>query len=527
MSKEHKDNENKGLLCNFTHEKAGMQGLDREKINKIIHDTSVNTEFFKREQEHIAIVEEKARSMKNRISESLSKGPDFIREINEEIYKIIQEIESERHLSETWIHVDMDMFYASVEIRDNPELADKPVAVGGNSMIATANYIARRYGIRSAMPGFIGKKLCEELVFVKPNFSKYREEGEKIREIFRDFDPDFESMGLDEGNLRVTEYLINNEMNHDEGRQELARIIRQRIKDKTQLPASAGIACNRSLAKIATDMGKPNGQYFIPFDKEQIIEIMSKMNVRKIPGVGKVLEKTLNELGVVTCKDILQKKYELYIAFQAGSFKFLASAALGVGSCYHHETREEQKSISLSRTFASTNNIEEINKYIAEFSREISEQLDEKNAQIKTVSVSLKTYKFEPKSKSETLGRYIYKELDIYEIAIKLYNELAIKEKIRHVGVRVANIIYRRTGAIDDIIEKVSKDPTPKQSSIKCFSQQCPVCNKVFMYTEKRMEIHLKQCLEEQSQKFQPKVVKKQKNAPQPTITLDCFYKKK
>lgn len=113
-----------------------------------------------------------------------------------------------RILARTWIHMDMDMFYAAVEIRDNPKLATVPLAIGSDSMISTANYEARKYGVRSAMPGFIARKLCPQLVFVPCNFQKYREVSFVFKEIAEKYDPDFESMGLDECNMDVSQYCL-------------------------------------------------------------------------------------------------------------------------------------------------------------------------------------------------------------------------------------------------------------------------------------------------------------------------------
>jgi DNA polymerase kappa len=127
----------------------------------------------------------------------------------------------------------MDMFYAAVEIRDNPSLADKPVAVGGQMMISTANYIARKFGVRSAMPGFIAKKLCPNLIFVDHNFHKYKEASQIFKTILEEYDPDYESMGLDEANLDLTNYLIEHGLNHDEGRQQVVKEIRTRVNEAT------------------------------------------------------------------------------------------------------------------------------------------------------------------------------------------------------------------------------------------------------------------------------------------------------
>jgi DNA polymerase kappa len=135
------------------------------------------------------------------------------------VKQMLGEIERSRELDRTWAHIDMDMFFAAVEIRDNPSLADKPVAVGGDMMISTANYVARKFGVRSAMPGFIAKKLCPNLVFVDCNFKKYREVSNVFMGILKEYDPDYESMGCDEANMDLTNYLLEHGLNTDEGKQ--------------------------------------------------------------------------------------------------------------------------------------------------------------------------------------------------------------------------------------------------------------------------------------------------------------------
>ena len=127
----------------------------------------------------------------------------------------------------------MDMYYAAVEIRDRPELAKIPLAIGSDSMISTANYEARKYGVRSAMPGFIARKLCPNLMFIPCNFNKYRETSLVFKEIVEKYDPEFESMGLDECNLDVTEYCLQHEIDTDEKKQDLAKEIRTKIHEAT------------------------------------------------------------------------------------------------------------------------------------------------------------------------------------------------------------------------------------------------------------------------------------------------------
>jgi len=130
----------------------------------------------------------------------------------------IKMIKRERDLTRTWIHVDMDAFYAAVEMRDDPSLVDKPLAIGDKNMIMTTNYNARNYGIRSGVPGFIGKKLCPNLIFMRPDYTKYRKASDEICVILKEYDPDMEVVGLDEANMDVTNYLQKNDMDNEMGR---------------------------------------------------------------------------------------------------------------------------------------------------------------------------------------------------------------------------------------------------------------------------------------------------------------------
>lgn len=153
----------------------------------------------------------------------------------------------------------MDMFYAAVEIRDRPDLADKPVAIGSLQMVSTANYVARKFGVRSAMPGFIAQQLCPELIFIPCNNQKYRAVSAVMKSVVAEYDSNYISMGLDEVNIDVTEYLQSRQIDTDEGRQDLAQQIRTRINEATKLTCSAGIGPNRMIAKICSDLKKPNG----------------------------------------------------------------------------------------------------------------------------------------------------------------------------------------------------------------------------------------------------------------------------
>ena len=228
----------------------------------MIYEASKDSDYYKREQLRSEQATSRAKEMMKKITtyKTQNSGRLYDKAKKEaQLFLASLEHPDSRFLSRTWIHIDMDMYYAAVEIRDRPELAKIPLAIGSDSMISTANYEARKYGVRSAMPGFIARKLCPNLMFIPCNFNKYRETSLVFKEIVEKYDPEFESMGLDECNLDVTEYCLQHEIDTDEKKQDLAKEIRTKIHEATQLTCSAGIACNKMISKICTDMNKPDG----------------------------------------------------------------------------------------------------------------------------------------------------------------------------------------------------------------------------------------------------------------------------
>ena len=204
------------------------------------------------------------------------------------------------------IHIDMDAFYASVEQRDRPELRGKPVAVGygGNrGVVASANYEARKYGVRSAMPSITAKRLCPSLIFVASRFDVYREVSRQIRNIFFDYTDLVEPLSLDEAYLDVT---------HDKKELQsatlIAQDIRHRIFETTQLTASAGVSFNKFLAKIASDVNKPNGIKVIT--PKEALPFLDQLPIEKFHGIGKVTAKKMQTMGIFSGAD-LRKRSEI------------------------------------------------------------------------------------------------------------------------------------------------------------------------------------------------------------------------
>jgi DNA polymerase-4 len=247
------------------------------------------------------------------------------------------------------IHIDMDCFYAAVEMRDDPSLKTLPIAVGGNpekrGVVATANYEARKFGVRSALSSAKALQLCPQLVIVPPTFKKYKRESRKIREVFKKFTDLIEPLSLDEAFLDVSDCA---EFAGDPVK--IAFEIKRLIQQETQLTASAGVAPNKFVAKIASDLKKPDG--LVVVQQDEILDFMKPLAVNKIFGVGKVSAKKLNEKGIFTCGELQNKtKQELQENF--GRF-----GAQLYHLCRGEDNREvitehDRKSLSVENTFAT------------------------------------------------------------------------------------------------------------------------------------------------------------------------------
>ncbi|MBO1501465.1 MAG: DNA polymerase IV [Serratia proteamaculans] len=246
------------------------------------------------------------------------------------------------------IHVDMDCFFAAVEMRDDPSLRDIPLAIGGSAdrrgVISTANYPARRYGVHSAMSTAMALKLCPHLKLLPGRMAAYKEASQHIREIFARYTPLIEPLSLDEAYLDVTDCSQCN------GSATLiAEQIRQTISDELNLTASAGIAPIKFLAKIASELNKPNGQYVIT--PAQVPAFLQQLPLSKIPGVGKVTAKRLEDVGLITCADVQQ--YDLVLLLKRfGKFgRVLWERCQGI-DLREVSSERLRKSVGVERTLA-------------------------------------------------------------------------------------------------------------------------------------------------------------------------------
>ena len=245
------------------------------------------------------------------------------------------------------VHIDCDCFYAAVEMRDNPALADKPMAVGGaperRGVIATCNYEARAWGVRSAMASAQALKLCPELLIVKPRFEVYRAVSQDIHCIFRDYTELIEPLSLDEAFLDVSQC-----SQFAGSATRIAQDIRRRVSSSVHITVSAGVAPNKFLAKIASDWRKPDGLFVITPD--QVEDFVADLPVSKLHGVGKVTANKLSRLGVSNCRD-LRDWTKLRLLREFGSFgERLWNLARGIDE-REVQTDSRRQSLSVENTY--------------------------------------------------------------------------------------------------------------------------------------------------------------------------------
>ncbi|MEP7078255.1 MAG: DNA polymerase IV [Chthoniobacterales bacterium] len=282
------------------------------------------------------------------------------------------------------IHLDMDCFYAAIEVRDRPALRGKPVGVGGardrRGVLTTCNYEARAFGVRSAMPTFMALQRCPQLIVVPTRFDVYRRESGVIREILRRFTALVEPLSLDEAYLDVTA--------HPGAPAPLAQVIRDLIFRKTRLTASAGIGPNKLVAKIASDLRKPNGQFEVK--PGEVAEFMAPLPVRKIWGIGAVTERKMERLGISTCGE-LRRFSRAELQEQFGKFGHeLYDLCRGVDE-RQVEPHRERKSLSNEETFSiNLETLEQCEEKLEEIFTELAAELAQKAAARKVTGIFVK-----------------------------------------------------------------------------------------------------------------------------------------
>jgi len=339
------------------------------------------------------------------------------------------------------IHVDMDAFYASVEQRDNPELRGKPLAVGGEAargVVAAASYEARKFGVHSAMPSVTAARKCPDLIFVKPRFEVYRAVSQQIREIFAEYTPLIEPLSLDEAYLDVTENLHNMPI-----ATEIALEIRAKIKAATGLNASAGISYNKFLAKMASDLNKPNGQAVIT--PKNGPAFVAQLAVKKFHGVGPATAEKMHRLGIETGADLKAKSLPFLAEHFGKSGPYFYGIARGIDERQVRPDRV-RKSVGAEDTFIQDiDDLQLATNELKPLTEKVWSYCEAKGIRGKTVTVKIKYSDFTQATRSKTNALPFAHSSDVLDAAASLLATVyPFKRSVRLLGVTLSSLAGER-----------------------------------------------------------------------------------
>lgn len=348
------------------------------------------------------------------------------------------------------IHVDMDAFFAAVEQRDHPQYKGKPVIVGGDpfgrGVVSTCSYEARKFGVHSAMPAAQARRLCPQAVFLRPNFERYEEVSSAVMSILRQHTGLVEQVSLDEAYLDVTHHRLG-----IDDPVMIAKLIKQNIFAVTQLTASAGVAPNRFLAKIASDFKKPDGLTVVY--PGRVLEFLAPLPVRKIPGVGPVTEAQLAGMQIFTCADL------------AACHPLRLRERFGKTGIFLHERAQGRddsevvpdappKQYSTEETFPfDVTDIRWLKSKLREYAEQVFSGLQAMGRMGRTVSLKVKYHDFELVSREKTLDHYPVSGQEIYHVAAGLLVQktLAGKKAVRLLGLGICGLEDPAATPVDKI----------------------------------------------------------------------------
>ncbi len=330
----------------------------------------------------------------------------------------------------------MDAFYASVEQLDNPALRGIPLAVGGGGgrgVVAAASYEARKFGVRSALSGALAKKYCPHITFVKPRFERYKEISNIIRNIFFEYTDLVEPLSLDEAYLDVTE-----NKKGIPSASLLAKEIRAKIFKETGLNCSAGISINKFVAKVASDVNKPNGQKTVA--PEEVESFLENLPIRKFHGVGKVTTDKMFHLGIFTGKDLKEKDLTFLEKHFGKSGNYYHNLVRGI---HHSAVKSERiaKSVATEHTFEHnlTSEIFMIEK-LEQIAIELARRLGKYETSGKTITLKIKYSDFTMQTRSKTLTDFMSTADELLAMAKELLYQEKLKNSVRLLGISVSNL---------------------------------------------------------------------------------------
>ncbi|MBI5286094.1 MAG: DNA polymerase IV [Deltaproteobacteria bacterium] len=340
-------------------------------------------------------------------------------------------------MSRAIIHVDMDAFFASVELKRRPELKGLPVIVGGDGdpkkrgVVSAASYEARRFGIRSGMPLRTAYKKCPQAVFLPVDFEAYERESDRFMAILREYTPLIESFGLDEAFMDVTDCPIP--------ALDIAREIKRRIREGLGLTTSVGIAPNKLLAKMASDINKPNG--FTVVMEKDVERFLSNLSVRKLWGVGEKTEKRLHELGIKTIRGLAKVPLQHLIRnFGVAFGRMLYEHSHGIDES-PVVPFYEPNSMSREITYQEdTRDLYLIKETFFELTKDVVDKLKDEGYKAKTVTLKIRYSDFQTITRAKTIAQPTDSFNDIWTAVVEILNKVDMAKKVRLVGVKVSNL---------------------------------------------------------------------------------------
>lgn len=335
------------------------------------------------------------------------------------------------------LHVDMDAFFASIEILDNPQLKGKPVIVGSDSergVVTTCSYEARKYGVKSAMPSYKAKALCPSAIFVPVRIYRYREISNKVFDILHEFADNIEKVSIDEAYIDISSKNIDSK--------KFAFLIKAEIKNRLGLTISVGISYNKFLAKIASDWNKPNG--LMEITQENVVSLLTPLSISKVHGLGKKSVIKLNNIGIYTIGDMYSLPKYFFKDYFGKAGEEIYKRIRGIDEREVINVRE-RKSFGREITLRQdTLNRKELNNYLKDFAKKIELDLLKNNLRAKTITLKIRDNNFETHTKSKTFSHFFINAEEIYIEGSNIFNSININKPIRLIGLTVSSIEERK-----------------------------------------------------------------------------------
>lgn len=442
--------------------KAGLNARPVEEVNRIVAEASRGGRFYQDAEKKQALLSQKIEKLRAEIARapSSSAAADAIAEA----------IEAERgDMKRLYVCVDFDAFFSAVAELDDPSLVGRPHAVGGgmNSVLSTSSYKAREYGVRSAMPIFVAKRLCPELIVVPSNFARYSELSKLATEkVFSKYAGNyFESRSLDECIFEISSFCEKHAVSPEQAVEQMRAEVTQVTGGLT---VSAGIGCTQMLAKISADFNKPNGSYFVPCSREDVIAFCNSLPIRKIPGIGKVTESYLTRaFGIEKLGEVLlpHNRAALHFVLSDTMYRFLVASALGVSKWaegYGGASRG-RKSVSRERTFRPTSDVKALRNVVVELCQCVADDISSLKEIDggRGVTLKIKTSAFAVRTRSRKSSNVIASAEDIQSVALEALEKLLPFEG-RLLGIRIHDLV-------GPSVESANTRLDPGQSRLELF----------------------------------------------------------